>query len=209
MPDFPSTVGAILAGGSARRLGGGDKTMRRVGERTILARLLYRLRPQVSALVLNANDDPARFAPYGLPVIADSISGQPGPLAGVVAGLDWAAATGSAAWVVTVPGDAPFLPTDLISRLHEGRSRSGALLASAASGGRTHPVITLWPVSLHQDLRRALTLEGIRKIDRFTGRYPLAIVEWPVEEVDPFFNLNTPEDLAEAERLVAAAPEQR
>lgn len=206
MPEHAPTVGAILAGGSARRLGGGDKAMRRVGERTILARLLDRLHPQVSALVLNANDDPARFAAYGLPVVADSISGQPGPLAGVVTGLDWAAANGSMAWVVTVPGDAPFLPLDLVARLHQGRLRSGALLASAASGGRTHPVVTLWPVSLREDLRRALTVEGIRKIDRFTGRYPLAVVEWPVEEVDPFFNLNTPEDLAEAERLVSEAP---
>jgi molybdopterin-guanine dinucleotide biosynthesis protein A len=182
--------------------------MRRVGERTVLARQLERLRPQVSALMLNANDDPARFAPYGLPVVADSISGQPGPLAGVVAGLDWAAASGSA-WVVTVPGDAPFLPLDLVARLHQALSRAGALLASAASGGRTHPVVTLWPVALREDLRRALTVEGIRKIDGFTGRYPLTIVEWPVEKVDPFFNLNTPDDLAAAERLAAAASEAR
>ena len=200
-PDIPPTVGAILAGGLARRMGGGDKAARLVGGRTVLARLVDRLHPQVSALLLNANADPERFAAYGLPVVGDGVEGYVGPLAGVLAALEWTAARGAAEWVVTVPGDAPFIPPDLVPRLHAGRSEAGAILASAASGGRTHHVVGLWPVALRVELRRALTQEGVRQMGRFTVRYPRAIVEWPIGRVDPFFNVNTPEDLAEADRL--------
>lgn len=201
MTDLP-TIGAILAGGLARRLGGGDKALQLVGGRTVLARLIERLSPQVARLILNANQDPARFAPFGLPVVPDGLPGHPGPLAGVLAALDWAAAHGAGAeWVVTVPGDCPFIPLDLAARLHAARAREGAQLAAAASGGRTHPVIGLWPVALQAELRHALVAEDTRKIDAFTGRYRHATVSWPAAPVDPFFNVNTPGDLAEADRI--------
>lgn len=201
----PATLGAILAGGLARRLGGGDKALRTVGARTVLARLVERLAPQVAGLILNANDDPRRFEGLGLPVVADSLPGHPGPLAGVLAALDWAARLEpGVAWVVTAPGDAPFLPRDLVARFHAERERAGATFACAASGGWTHPVVGLWPVSVRDELRRAVTVEDTRKIDAFTGRHPTVAVEWPTGAVDPFFNVNTPEDLAEADRLATA-----
>jgi molybdopterin-guanine dinucleotide biosynthesis protein A len=196
----------ILAGGLARRMGGGDKPMRAIGGRTILDHVIARLAPQCDGLILNANGDPSRFAASSLPVVADTVADNPGPLAGVLAGLDWAAEHGpEAAWVVSVAGDCPFLPRDLVGRLHEARRNEKAVLAVAASGGRTHPVIGLWQVALRGELRHALVEEEMRKIDRWTARYPLATVEWPVGPVDPFFNANTVEDLSEAERLAKLA----
>jgi molybdopterin-guanine dinucleotide biosynthesis protein A len=204
----PSTIGAILAGGLARRLGGGDKTLRTVGGRPVLNRLIDRLTPRVTRLIINANDDPRRFEGLELPVVADTLPDHPGPLAGVLTALEWVAQYDPAIeWVVTVPGDAPFLPSDLVQRLHAARRRNGTLLACAGSLGRTHPVIALWPVSIRDALRTAVADEGIRRIDRFTGRYSCAVEEWPTEPVDPFFNVNTPEDLTEADRLVAIHPD--
>jgi molybdopterin-guanine dinucleotide biosynthesis protein A len=204
---IPPTVGAILAGGLARRLGGGDKALRMVGGRTVLARLIERMASQVARWILNANDDPGRFGALGLPVVADSLPDHPGPLAGVLAALDWAARSEPAIeWVVTVPGDAPFLPRDLVARLHAGRLADNAAFACAASDDWTHPVIALWPVSVRAELRSAVADHGVRKIDLFTQRYPCAAVDWPTKPVDPFFNVNTPEDLAEADRLVAIHP---
>ncbi len=200
-PD-PATLGVILAGGRARRLGGGDKALRMVGGRTVLARLVERVTPQVVRLVLNANDDPERFASAGLAVIPDSLPDYPGPLAGVLAALDWAAAFEPASpWILTVPGDAPFVPHDLVIRLHAERRRTGATLACAASDGRSHPIIGLWPVSVRHDLRHALTVDDIRKVRAYTQRYPTAAVDWPALPVDPFFNVNELSDLAEADRL--------
>ena len=190
------TLGVILAGGLARRMGGGDKALRTVGGQTVLARLIERMAPQVSGLVLNANGDPTRFAAYGLPTVQDSIPDHPGPLAGVLAGLDWAIAYAPGVpWIVTVPGDAPFLPVDLVARLHA--ERGGATFACAASGGRTHPVAALWPVAVRDEIRAALTV-GQRKIDAFTRPERTAVVEWPMGAVDPFFNVNTPDDLTRA-----------
>jgi len=203
----PPTLGAILAGGLARRLGGGDKALRTVGRDTVLARLVERMAPQVARLILNANDDPLRFEDLDLPVVADGLPGHLGPLAGVLAALDWVALCEPAIeWVVTVPGDAPFLPRDLVPRLQAARDRGRATLACAASGGRTHPVVALWPVSIRDELRHAVAVDGTRKIDAFTGRYPSIAVEWPTVPVDPFFNVNTPEDLAEADRLATIHP---
>lgn len=202
---LPPTLGAILAGGLARRLGGGDKALRAVGSRPVLVRLVERIAPQVEQLILNANDDPRRFDGLGLPVVADSLPDHPGPLAGVLAALEWAVRFDPAiAWVLTVPGDAPFLPRDLVVRLHDQRQRGRATFACAASQGRTHPVVALWPVSVRDELRRAVAEDGIRKIDAFTARHPTVAVEWPAGPVDPFFNVNTPGDLAEANRLAAA-----
>jgi molybdopterin-guanine dinucleotide biosynthesis protein A len=196
------TVGVLLAGGLARRMGGGDKPLREIDGKTLLAHVIERLRPQCEALVLNANGEPERFSAFGLPVVADSIQGFAGPLAGVLAGLDWAAAHAKAArLVVSVATDTPFLPRDLVTRLQAARIAHEARLASAASGGRTHPVIGLWPVDIRDELRRALLEEGLRKIDLFTARHNLAIAEWPVLPYDPFFNANAPDDLAQAESI--------
>ncbi|MGE0116944.1 MAG: molybdenum cofactor guanylyltransferase MobA [Dongiaceae bacterium] len=199
----PPVVGLLLAGGQSRRMGGGDKCLRQLGGETILSRIIARLRPQVRHLVLNANGDPARFGEYDLPVIADSVENFAGPLAGVLAGLDWAAAKApDCPWVASAPTDAPFLTADLVARLLAAVEQ-GADMACAASGGQSHPVVGLWPVRLRDDLRHALTAEQVRKVDIWTHRFRLATVDFPVGDVDPFFNTNRPEDLAEAERLLA------
>ena len=199
------TFGLVLAGGLARRMGGGDKALIRIGDETILQRALARLTPQVGGVVLNANGDPARFASFGLPVVADSVPDFAGPLAGILAGLDWVAANQPGIeWIVSVPGDCPFLPSDLVTRLHDARTAEGKPLACAHSGDWRHPVVALWQVALREDLRRALTVEDLRKIEVWTARHGVALADWPTEPVDPFFNVNTPEDVAMATRLAAA-----
>jgi molybdopterin-guanine dinucleotide biosynthesis protein A len=200
---MPEPLGVILAGGLARRMGGGDKPLRAVGGVPILDRVIAALRPQCAALILNANGDPARFAAWGLPVVADDVPDHPGPLAGILAALDHAAAQG-ATDVLSAPGDSPFLPPDLAARLDAARRSAGTPLACAASGGFTHPPIGLWPVALRHELRAAL-LAGERKIDRWTARFGCASAEWPTAPRDPFFNANTPEELAEAEKLLREA----
>jgi molybdopterin-guanine dinucleotide biosynthesis protein A len=205
-PTRPNIAGVLLAGGLARRMGGGDKPLRMIGGRKLLELVIERMRPQVAALVLNANGDPARFAAYGLPVIADSVADNPGPLAGVLAGLDWAADhRPDCPMVVSVATDAPFLPRDLVSRLYAQMIAEGADLARAASGGQAHPVIGLWPVRLRADLRHALADEDIRKVDVWTARYRLATVTFADRPIDPFFNANRPQDLERAEALLSAA----
>jgi len=199
----------LLAGGLARRMGDGDKPMRTIAGRTILDRVIARLNPQCNGLVLNANGDPARFAAFGLPVIADGVADFPGPLAGILAALDWAAANRpDVKLVLSAAGDCPFLPRDLVSRLHGALEAEKAELAVAASDGQSHPVIGLWSVALREQLRHALVVEDIRKIDRWTARYKLATVTWPTSPLDPFFNANTMDDIAEAERLAALDGEQ-
>ena len=200
--DRPSTLGLLLAGGLARRMGGGDKPMKTIGGRTILERVIARLAPQCDGLILNANGDPARFAAFGLPVIADTVEGFAGPLAGILTALDWAAAyRPDVEWVLSAATDCPFLPRDLVARLQHARISEGAQLAVAASGEQIHPVIGLWSVALRGELRHALVVEDMRKIDRWTARYKLATVTWPDKPIDPFFNANTIEDVAEAEQL--------
>ena len=181
-------------------MGGGAKPLKPVGGRTNLARVIDRVRPSVAALALNANGDPARFADTGLEVVADAIPDHPGPLAGILAGMRWAAALGHRQ-LVSVPADAPFLPRDLVARLVATNAR----LACAASGGWTHPVVGLWDTGLADDLEDAIRA-GERKIDRWTGRHACVAVEWPVVPFDPFHNANTPEDLADAEAIVARHP---
>lgn len=196
--------GVLLAGGLARRMGGGDKPMRTISGRTILERVIARLRPQCDGLILNANGDPARFAAFGLPVVPDSVGDFPGPLAGILAALDWMAAhRPEVTFMLSAATDCPFLPRDLVARLDGARKAQDAELAVAASGGQSHPVIGLWSVGLRHALRDALVNEGIRKIDRWTARYKLATVSWPATPLDPFFNANTADDIAEAERLAA------
>lgn len=198
----PRTIGVILAGGLARRMGGGDKPMRKIQGITILEHVVRRLSDQCDGLILNANGDPSRFGSFGLPVVEDDVKGNPGPLAGILAALDWTAAhQPDAEWVVSVAGDCPFLPRDLVRRLQDARTAQQAELAVASSGGQVHPVNGLWRVALRHQLRHALVEEDVRKIDRWTGRYRMATVTWPMEPVDLFYNANTLEDLSEAERL--------
>jgi molybdopterin-guanine dinucleotide biosynthesis protein A len=202
MTTEPATYGLVLAGGLARRMGGGDKGLIRIGRETILERALARIDSQCAGIVINANGDPARFAPFGLPVVADDIEGFAGPLAGILAGLDWLAANAPAiGWLASVPGDCPFLPRDLVLRLHAARAAAGVPLACARSGEWRHPVVGLWPVELRADLRRAVVAEGLRKIEVWTARHGVALAEWPAAPVDPFFNVNTPEDAAQAQRF--------
>jgi molybdenum cofactor guanylyltransferase len=198
-------VGLLLAGGQSRRMGGGDKALRLLDGIPLLDRVIKRLRPQVDALVLNANGDPTRFADFALPVAADTVPGFVGPLGGVLAGLDWAAShRPDCSYVVSVATDAPFLPVDLVARLVEALDEARADLACAASGGRSHPVFGLWPVRLRDDLRRAVVDQGIRKVDLWTARHQLTTVPFPVQPVDPFFNANRLEDLETAAALLRA-----
>lgn len=197
-------LGVVLAGGLARRMGGGDKPLRRIGGRTILERVVARLRPQCDGLILNANGDPQRFAATALPVVPDDVTGFAGPLAGILAALDWAAANRpDLTHVVSAAGDSPFLPGDFVVRLQATSEASGHPLACAASGGRSHPVNGLWPVRLRHDLRHALTVEDERKVGRWTARHGVGVAEWSTHPIDPFFNANAPDDLADAEALLA------
>lgn len=197
-------VGLILAGGLSRRMGGGDKALRLLAGTTILTRIVRRVGPQVSELWLNANGPAERFG-LDLPLVPDSLPDAPGPLAGILAGLDHAAARDpGASHVVTVPADCPFLPADLVARLAAAAEASGS--ACATSGGRVHGVIGLWPVAARHDLRHLLVEEGIRRVDGWLARAGTATVEWPAAPHDPFFNVNTPDDLAEAEQILKAYP---
>ena len=196
-------VGLVLAGGQSRRMGGRDKSLLLLRGTSLLERVIERLRVQVDALVLNTNGDPKRFEKFGLPVVPDSVPDFSGPLAGVLAGLDWAAAhRQDCPFIVSVATDAPFFPADLVSRLFEILESKGADMACAASGGRSHPVFGLWPVRLRDDLRHAVLEEGVRKVDQWTARYGLATAVFSDRPIDPFFNTNRPEDLEAAAELL-------
>ncbi len=196
-------AGVLLAGGRARRMGGGDKCLRPLGGRPVLRHVIDRASPQVSALVLNANGDAARFAPFDLPVAADGVEGFAGPLAGILTGLEWMREHApQCPWLASFATDAPFFPADMVSRMMAAVSEREADMACAASNGRSHPVFGLWPATLADDLRHALVEEGIHKIDTWTARYRLATVDFAIEPHDPFLNINRPEDLLAAERLL-------
>jgi molybdopterin-guanine dinucleotide biosynthesis protein A len=203
-------AGAILAGGLARRMGGRDKALLEVGGQTLLGRVIARLKPQVDEIVLNANGDPARFAEFGLPVIPDTVDGFAGPLAGVLAGMRWAAAR-SYTHVVSAAGDTPFFPADLVARLRAAAEESGQPIAMAATmdperGLSEHPTFALWPISLADDLEEALTVGHMRKIIVWSSRHGCARAVFdPMSDGGadyPFFNINTPEDIVEAERIL-------
>jgi molybdopterin-guanine dinucleotide biosynthesis protein A len=201
--DPPPVIGVLLAGGQARRMGGGDKCLRHLANRPILEHVIDRMRPQVGDLLLNANGDPVRFAEFGLDVAADVVDGFAGPLAGILTGMEWARSHHPACpWILTIATDTPFLPNDLAAKLIDAVQTEKAELACARSNGRSHPVFGLWPVRLADALRRAMIDEDIRKVDRFTSRYRLVEVEFSSLPYDPFFNTNRPEDLVEAERLL-------
>ena len=200
----PPTLGLVLAGGLARRMGGGDKARLKIGGSTILDRVLATMSGQCVDIIINANGDPARFADTGCVVVPDNVPGHPGPLAGILAGLDWLSRQDNGVeWLLSVPGDCPFLPDDLVERLHMARRKMGAgvPLACARSGEWRHPVIGLWPLALRENLRKALVQDGLRKIEVWTAKHGVAIADWPDQPVDPFFNVNTPEDAERATRI--------
>jgi len=204
-----ATLGVILAGGLARRMGGGDKPLLELEGQTLLTHVEQRLSPQCEGVILNANGEPSRFAETGLPVVQDSIPGQPGPLAGILAAMEWAALhRPSDAWIVSVPGDTPFIPNDLVFCLHAACKAAQVPVACAGSGSRAHYTTALWSVGLRHDLRHALTVKGIRRVEDWAKSQGLVTVFWPVEPFDPFFNINTPEELDAARTLVErqAAP---
>jgi len=198
----------LLAGGLARRMGGGDKGLRRLAERPLMDHVLARLRGQrgvaLDPVFINANGDPTRFADWDLPVVPDVIDGAQGPLAGVLTGLLWLRRERpEVPWLLTAPVDGPFLPLDLALRLSEAVASGQADLACVSSAGRPTPVVGLWPVALADDLERAVRQEAIRKVDVWTARHRLAVVDFAADPVDPFFNANRPEDLDAAERMLA------
>ena len=194
-------VGVLLAGGLARRLGGGDKGLKTLAGKSILSIIIERVAPQVDQLILNANGDAGRFADYKLPVVADVIPDFAGPLAGVLTGLEWVRDNRpDVKWMVSLPTDAPFIPLALVERL-TGAIKDDVQMACAKSAGRTHPVVGIWPVSLIDDLKHAMVVENIRKVDQWTGRYKIVSVEFATDPIDPFFNANRIEDFDEAERL--------
>lgn len=203
-------AGIILAGGQSRRMGGGDKTLLALGGRSLLDHVVKRLVPQVGPLALSANGDPARFAGFGLPVLADTVEGYAGPLAGILTGIEWASIACDA--VVTVAGDTPFFPNNLVERLAAAAATKRGAIAVASSGGRRHPTFALWPLGLHDDLRRFLVDEDNRRVSTFIDRHDVVEVEFPMlasggQQIDPFFNINTPDDLAIAERLLQGIAE--
>jgi molybdenum cofactor guanylyltransferase len=205
VPASTNIAGVILAGGRSSRMGGGDKCLLPLGGRPILAHVIERLRPQVSNLALNANDDPARFAPFGLPVLPDAISGFAGPLAGILTAMQWAAKQPRISHVATVAADSPFFPPDLVSCLF-GSSADPERIIMSSSGGTRHPVFALWPISLRDGLGGFLAGGG-RKVTEFADRFDCISVEFPLGPVgDPFFNINTPGDLAAAEAVCARLP---
>ncbi len=198
-----AVAGVILAGGKSLRMGGGDKSLVMLGGRPLIAHVIERVRPQVADLIINAGGNVDRFGDFGLDVVADTVGGHAGPLAGVLTGLEWLAEKRpEAGWLLSVPADTPFLPADLVRRLMDALIDGGADMACARSIGRIHPVIGIWPSSMAGDLRRAIVDEGLRKARAWTARYRVAHVEFNAAPVDPFFNVNRPEDLAAAEAAV-------
>jgi molybdopterin-guanine dinucleotide biosynthesis protein A len=202
------TVGVALAGGLSRRMGGGDKSLKLLNGRPMLAHAIDRLKPQVGGIVINANGDPERFGMFGLPVVADPVSGFAGPLAGVLAGFDWALARApEARWIVTAATDTPFFPDDLVARFVAAAGHHEKMIALAKSGGKLHPVFGLWPIALAGDLRAFLSEEENRKVLAWVDRHEMVAVEFPGftvagELLDPFFNANTPEDMQVAETIL-------
>ena len=205
MLQLESIAGVILAGGLSRRMGGGDKALAQLDGKPLVARVIERLRGQARPIALNANGDPMRFSAFGLPILADATADFAGPLAGVLAGMRWAArAAPKSRFIVTAACDTPFFPRNLVERLLDAAGENAARIALAASAGRVHPVFALWPVALAADLADCLD-RGQRKVLSFVDRHPHVVVEFALTAeagLDPFFNANTPEDLAEAERLL-------
>ena len=203
-----AVTGVILAGGQSRRMGGGDKGLLDLTGRPMLAHVIERLAPQVGCMVVNANGDPERFATFGLPVVADTVAGFAGPLAGVLAGMHWSRGNApNARWIATAAADAPLLPADLVGRCLEALRDQAAAIALAQSAGGVHPVIGLWPVALADDLEAQLAA-GVRKVLHWTNRHgtvevPFGPVHVGGADLDPFFNANTPQELDRLRAVMA------
>jgi molybdopterin-guanine dinucleotide biosynthesis protein A len=207
MSSTAPVVGILLAGGKSSRMGGGDKCMRLLGGRPILAHIIERLKPQVADMIVNANGDIGRFARFGLKVIEDSVAGHAGPLAGVLSGLEWIKKNRpDIVYGATVATDTPFFSTDLVQRLLDVQGDRPSLAVARSAEGM-HPVIGLWPVALADEIEDSLKRD-MRKVGDFTGRHGAVEVPFPPlkiggAEIDPFFNINWPEDLAQAEALMS------
>ena len=198
-------VGTLLAGGLSRRMGGGDKNLLQLFGKSILRHVVEKTEPQVDTLILNANGDANRFSEFGLPVVRDVIEGYAGPLAGILTGLHWASENvPTCQWVATFATDAPFVPKNLVAKLLQSIEVEGVDMACAISNDRTHPPFALWPVRLKDQLRAAMVDEEMRKIDLWTARYKIAHVPFLVDGIDPFFNINKPDHLEEAERFFSS-----
>ncbi|WP_293867556.1 molybdenum cofactor guanylyltransferase MobA [uncultured Alsobacter sp.] len=206
--DARTVPGVILAGGQSRRMGGGDKPLRLLAGRPLVGHIVDRLAPQCAPLAINANGDPSRYAAFALPVVSDGTP-DAGPLGGVLAALDWAAdqhgqsGLDQAGPVLTVPGDCPFLPADLVERLSAHMRKTGAKIVCATSLDRRHPLTALWSSTLRDDLRDAVEREGMRRVGDWAARHHAETVPWEANPLDPFFNANTPQDLEQAEVLYA------
>lgn len=202
------TVGVLLAGGQSRRMGGGDKSLKLLGGRPMLAHAISRLGPQVGKMVVSSNRESERYSEYGLPVVADPIEGFAGPLAGVLAGFEWTLAhVPEARWIATAATDTPFFPGDLVARFVAAAGHHEKMIGLAKSGDQLHPVFGLWPVVLADDLRRWLTEGDNRTIMAWVDRHEMVEVAFPGfavagEMLDPFFNANTPEDMEVAEAIL-------
>lgn len=206
MADIGKTVGMILCGGQSSRMGGGDKSLVQLGASTMLRRIVDRLGRRLATLAINANGDAARFSTYALPVFPDTVAGFAGPLAGILAGMRWASGMPGCQNLLTVAGDTPFFPDDLAERLADAAVRRPGHIAVATSGGRRHPVFALWPVGLADDLEGFLNRAESRRVNAFIDSHQAVEVDfstiaWAGRAFDPFFNVNTPEDLAEARRF--------
>ena len=208
--NLPEIVGVLLAGGQARRMGGGEKYLLPLQGRPLLAHAIERARPQVTSLLLNAAGDPKRLSAFGLPVACDVVEGHAGPLAGILTGMEWALQNApQCRWIATFAADTPFFPMDMVRHLWAAVEAEEADLARATSADQPQPVFGLWPVALAPDLRRALTEEGARKITAWTACYRTADVAFPAEPIDPFFNINQPQDLTRLEALLKKAGKEK
>ncbi|WP_339085755.1 molybdenum cofactor guanylyltransferase MobA [Hyphomicrobium sp. ghe19] len=209
MPNSDQILGVILAGGRSRRFGGGDKGLADLGGQPILAHVIARFRPQVGRLILNVNGDPMRFGAYGLETISDEENPELGPLSGLLAAMDWAARHAPRyIAIATVSADVPFLPEDLVARLNASR---GDGVAIARSGDRRHPTIAVWPTSFRRTIAEALDKRAL-SVDRLAADLNAVAVAFPMRNiqcanVDPFFNINTPDDLSTARALLAGSTE--
>lgn len=191
-----------MAGGQSSRMGGGDKPLIKLGDETVLSRIHRLIAPQLDHIIINANGDGARFNDFGLPVIADVLPGHPGPLAGILTAMDWAAThCPQVSHILSLPGDAPFMPKDLLNKLDEALKDHQADIVCARSGSQVHPIVALWSCDLRDQLHHALVVEDLHKIRAWTARFKLIEVSWSCEPYDPFFNMNSPEDVVEAEQI--------
>ncbi len=201
MPKPDQIAAVVLDGGRGSRMGGADKGLLQINGRPLLGHVINRLAPQCGLMAISANGDPARFAAFGLPVLPDALPGHPGPLAGVLAGLDWAAKNGNSA-IVTVAADTPFFPANLVEALLTGAGPLGVAIAASMQKGvlQQHPTFALWPITLREALRQAL-LDGQFKVQRFADAFSPGVVPFPEAGGDPFFNINAPADLELAQRM--------